>query len=70
MNFLFILKALIVAAIIVFTSWLSGKKPALAGFLLALPISSMIAILLSYMEFNDAEKSAQFAKSIFLAVPL
>jgi len=65
-----ITKVIIAGGIISFTSWLSGKRPALAGFLLALPISSMIALLLSYTEYKDAEKSVEFAKSIFFAVPL
>lgn len=63
-------KALIAGGIIAFTSWLSGKKPELAGFIIALPLASMLALLFSYTEFQDADKSAAFARSILVAVPL
>ena len=58
------------ASMITFASWLSGRRPALAGFLMALPLSSLIALALSYGEYKDAAKSVAFAKSIFLSVPL
>lgn len=63
-------KVLLAATIISFTSWLAGKQPKLAGFLMALPISSMIALLLFQEEYRDAGKAAAFARSIFIAIPL
>lgn len=63
-------KFLIAAGVITFTSWLSGRQPRLAGFLLALPISTMIALAFSHAEYQDSTKSVAFAKSVFLAVPL
>lgn len=65
-----IAKVIIAGSIISFTSWLSGKRPGLAGFLLALPISSMIALMFSYSEYRDSQKSIEFAKSVLVAVPL
>jgi len=41
----------------------------LAGFIIALPLVSLIAILFSYYEHNDTEKTIMFTKSIFIAVP-
>jgi len=35
----FIVKILISALLIAFASWLAGKKPVLAGFIIALPSS-------------------------------
>lgn len=63
-------KVLIAAVIISFSSWLAGKQPRLAGFILALPISSMLALAFSQAEYRDWEKSVGFAKSILVAVPL
>ena len=63
-------KVLIAAIIISASSWLAGKQPRLAGFILALPISSLLALAFTYVEFDDPIKSVKFAKSIFLAVPL
>lgn len=43
----------IAAGVITFASWLAGKKPELAGFIIALPIASLIALVFSYMEHKD-----------------
>jgi hypothetical protein len=65
-----ILKFIISGFLIVFASWLSGRKPVLAGFIIALPLMSMLAILFSYLEYRDMNKVNQFADSILVAVPL
>lgn len=58
------------AGIIAFASWLSGKRPELAGFITALPIVTLLVLPFSHIEYNDPQTSVQFARSIFLAVPL
>ena len=68
--FVFLLKIIVAGILISFTSWLSVKKPNLAGFLIALPLTTMIALSFSYIEFGDKEKSIAFAKSIVVGVPL
>lgn len=65
-----ILKIGIAAIVIGFTSWLSGKKPELAGFIIALPIASLLALAFSYVEHKDAAASITFAKSILIGVPV
>jgi hypothetical protein len=66
----FVLKTLLAGSIIAFASWLAGKKPVLAGFVIALPMTSMLGILFAYAEHRDMDKINQFASSIFIAVPL
>jgi len=66
----FLVKLLISSLIIALASHLAGKQSLLAGFIVALPIVSMLAILFSYWEYRDMEKINQFAISILLAVPL
>ena len=66
---LFIAKVVGAALIIAFTSWLSGQNPKLAGFIIALPLVSLIAIAFSYYEHNDIEKTILFTKSILVALP-
>lgn len=63
-------KALFAGAIIVFASWLAGKKPVLAGFVISLPLMSMISIVYVYLQDRDMEKINQFALSILVGVPL
>ena len=67
---LFLTKTIISAVVIAFASWLAGKKPVLSGFIIALPLTSMLAIFFSYWQYKDMTKTSQFAESIFVAVPL
>ena len=67
---IFVLKALFSGMIIAFASWLAGRRPGLAGFIVALPLVSMLSILLSYWQYRDMVKINQFAVSILTAVPL
>ena len=64
------LKFIISGFLIVFASWLSGRKPILAGFIISLPLMSMLAILFSYLEYKDMARVNEFAASIIVAVPL
>ncbi|MBI3999480.1 MAG: hypothetical protein HY351_02595, partial [Candidatus Omnitrophica bacterium] len=52
----FLVKLLISSLIIAFVSWLAGKQSILAGFVVALPLVSMLAILFSYLEYRDMDK--------------
>ena len=65
-----IAKVAIAAVMIGFSSWLAGREPRLAGFLIALPLSSILALALFHAEYRDLPKAVTFAKSIVLAVPL
>ncbi|MCX5681484.1 MAG: hypothetical protein NT079_04305 [Candidatus Omnitrophica bacterium] len=58
------------ALIISLASWLAGKKTILAGFIVALPLISILSILFVYLEYRDMVKVNQFAVSILVAVPL
>lgn len=68
--FLIAAKLAISASVIAFASWLSGKRPELAGFIVALPMVTLMVLPFSYLEYQDPETSIRFAKSIFVAVPL
>ncbi|MDX1693810.1 MAG: hypothetical protein R3208_08585 [Ketobacteraceae bacterium] len=65
-----IAKVLFAAFVIAFSSWLSEKKPEVAGFIVALPLVSILAILFSFIEFRDSEATITFAKSILVGVPV
>ncbi len=58
------------AGMIAFTSWLSEKRPELAGFIIGMPVLSLLVLPFSYTEYQDAASSVRFAQSIFMAVPL
>ena len=61
---------MISGTIIAFAAWLAGRKPVLAGFIIALPMMSMLSMVFSYVEYRDMDKINQFAISILVAVPL
>ena len=71
MEFSFVVfKILLSASIIAGISWYAGKNPPLAGFLIALPVISILAISFSYFQYRDIEKINQFASSILVSIPL
>ena len=67
---IFLAKVLLAASVIAFASWLSGKKPELSGFIIALRIASIIAIAFSYLEHKNTENTVIFAKSILVGIPV
>ncbi|NDD91270.1 hypothetical protein EBZ37_04210 [bacterium] len=66
----FFIKLALSATVIASASWLAGKNPRLAGWIIALPISSMLALLFAQAEHRDPARSIAFAKSILVSVPL
>lgn len=66
----FALNVLISALVIGLASWLSGRFPAAAGFLVAMPVATMIVLPLSFHEHGSTEASFLMAKSIFVAIPV
>ena len=49
-------KTIVAAILISFVSWLSGKKIGLAGFLTALPLTTLLALAFSHMEWGDSKQ--------------
>ncbi|HTL46840.1 MAG TPA: hypothetical protein VL688_02120 [Verrucomicrobiae bacterium] len=65
-----VFKVLFSGLIISFASWLAGRRPVLAGFIIALPMMSILSIFFSYYQYRDMNKINEFATSILIAVPL
>lgn len=65
-----LLKIGVAAGVITISSWLAGKKPEMAGFIIALPLASLLALAFSYAEHRNQEASITFAKSILVGVPV
>ena len=63
-------KFLFTASVNVFSSWLSQKRPKLAGFIIALPLATLLALTLAQLKHGDAQKSIAFGQSILLAIPV
>lgn len=63
-------KVITASILISFVSWLSGKQTSLAGFLTALPLTTLLALAFSHLEWGNSDQSVEYAKSVFIAVPL
>ena len=66
----FVLNLVVSAIVISFASWLSGRFPSLAGFIVALPLATMLVLPLSFREHGSTEASVTLARSIFVAIPV
>jgi len=65
-----LINILLTVVIVSFSAWLSGRFPRLAGFIVALPLSTLLVLLMSQAQHRDPAVVAEFAKSIFVAVPI
>ena len=65
-----VFKIFLSAGVITFTSWLANAHPRLAGFIIALPLASMLALAFNFSHFQNETQSTAFAKSILVGVPL
>ena len=65
-----LLKAAFAGGVIGITSWLAEKRPDLAGFILALPLASIIALVITQIQTQNSGNTIMFAKSILVGVPV
>jgi hypothetical protein len=66
----FVLRVLVAALLISFVAWLSGRFPITAGFIAALPTTTMLVLPMAYLQHGDAGNTMLLAKSIFAAIPV
>lgn len=58
------------ASILTLSAWLSKKNPEFAGFLIALPIASLLVLPFSYWQHGDVKASITLGQEILKAVPI
>ncbi len=61
---------LLSAVVISLSSYLSKRYPSIAGFVVALPLSTMLVLVMSRIEHKGAVDSFAFARSILVAIPI
>lgn len=66
----FVLNVLVSALIVAAAAALSARYPVAAGFLVALPLSTMLVLPLAHIQHGDATATITFAKSILVAIPV
>jgi hypothetical protein len=67
---LFALNTLVSALIIGVAAWLSRRYPVTAGFLIALPLATLLALPMAYLQHKDPASAFQMARSILVALPI
>lgn len=66
----FVINVAVSATVISVASWVSRRYPATAGFIVAMPLASMLVLPLSQIQHGAAVDTVLFARSIFLAIPV
>jgi hypothetical protein len=61
-----VLSALVIGA----AARLSGAFPRAAGFLVSLPLATMLVLPMAYLQGGDIDRTVAFATSILVAVPV
>ncbi len=65
-----LLNTLVSALVIGGAAWLSRRYPTTAGFLVALPLATMLVLPLAYLQHRDAGSVFDMARSILVALPI
>ena len=65
-----IVKAIFSTGVILFCAWLSNKKPVMAGFIVALPLTTLLVLPFAHQGMEEPVRSIEFAKSILAAIPI
>ena len=67
---LIVLNTLVSALVIGVAAWLSRRYPTAAGFLIALPLATLLVLPLAYLQHRDAGSVFNMARSILVALPI
>jgi hypothetical protein len=63
------LNVVLTSTLLSFVLWLSRTNPVLGGFIISLPLSTLIVLAFSKLQNGDVGNTTTLAKSIFIAVP-
>ena len=70
MNLLFLVKILVSAVVIAFATEVAKRQPFWGALIIALPLTSILAMSWLYAETRNNEQLTQFAQDIFALVPV
>jgi hypothetical protein len=66
----FAINTLVSALMIAAAAWMSRKYPVTAGFVVALPLATMLVLPLAYLQHRDSVSAFELARSILVALPI
>ncbi len=64
------LNTLISAIVIASVAWMSRRYPNTAGFIIALPLATLLVLPLAYLQHRDTQSVFELARSILVALPI
>jgi len=67
---LIVLNTLVSALVIGAAAWVSRRYPVTAGFVIALPLATLLVLPLAYLQHRDADSAFQLARSILVSLPI
>lgn len=67
---LIVVNTLISALVIGLAAWLSRRYPSTAGFIVALPLATLLVLPLAYLQHRDAGSVFEMARGILVALPI
>jgi len=66
----FAVNLFISVGVILVATWLSRRQPATAGFVAALPITTMLVLVLGRMDGVAFDEQVRFSRSLLVGIPL
>jgi hypothetical protein len=66
----FAINVLVSLGVILGATWLSKRQPVTAGFVAALPITTMLVLLLGRMDDVGFDDQVRFSRSLLVGIPL
>jgi hypothetical protein len=66
---MFFVKLFVSAGFIAGVSTLAERNPVLAGYITALPLSSLLVLSFTYVQTGSGEQAAKYGLAIFAAIP-
>jgi hypothetical protein len=66
----FALNLLLSVGVILGATWLSKRQPVTAGFVAALPITTMLVLLLGRLDDASFDDQVRFSRSLLVGIPL
>ncbi len=65
-----LINVVVSSLVISLAAWLSGRVPTIAGFMVAMPLATMIVLPLAWFQHGEAGNTVLLARSIFIAIPV
>lgn len=67
---MFVVNMIITSLVVSLSAWLSGRNPVMAGFMIAMPVTTLLVLPMAQFQHGDPINTVKLAKSIMAAIPI